>query len=121
MRKLQTQDVFRAIRVIKATDLKEDLKDIVEKANAGESDGKTDGNHPTIRDIGLDVIFKVLEKTAEANAENAIYEFLSGPLEVTAGEVKEMELLALVEQITQCADTESWKVFFGRVSALAMK
>lgn len=117
MRKLQTQDVFRAIRVIKVTNLKEDLKDIVNKVNTGTGDG---GNL-TIQDVGLDVMFKILEKATEEKAETAIYEFLSGPLEVTAGEVREMELLTLVEQITQCADTENWKVFFRRVSALAMK
>lgn len=101
MRKLNTSDVFAFTRMIKEIGLKEEIKEIASKATKEEDVSK----------LGLDMIFTLIEKFSEANSENALYEFLSRPLEVTKEEVGTMDLFDLVEKIMQIADVEKWKTF----------
>lgn len=101
MRKLNTSDVFAFTRLVKEIGLKEEIKNITTKA-AEETDVKA---------LGLDIIFTLIEKFSEVNSENALYEFLSRPLEISEEEVGTMDLFDLVEKIMQIADVEKWKTF----------
>lgn len=101
MRKLNTSDVFAFTRLVKEIGLKEEIKNITTKA-AEETDVKA---------LGLDIIFTLIEKFSEVNSENALYEFLSRPLEISKEEVGTMDLFDLVEKIMQIADVEKWKTF----------
>lgn len=101
MRKLNTSDVFAFTRLVKEIGLKEEIKNITAKV-AEETDVKT---------LGLDIIFTLIEKFSEVNSENALYEFLSRPLEISKEEVGTMDLFELVEKIMQIADVEKWKTF----------
>lgn len=112
MRKLQTQDVFKAIRVISLTDFKEGIKKLTED---------NIGKEFKAQDLGVDILFDLLEKLSDANAESGIYEFLSGPFEVPPEEIKSMDLLDLVTGLRECADVDGWKAFFKSVSALGTK
>lgn len=112
MRKIQTQDVFNAVRLINRLNFKEDLKEIMMAYN--------EGSRNTVN-LACDILFSLMEKATEKNSEKAFYEFLSGPLESTEDEIKKMDLLELIESLNKCADPEKWKIFFGRVSALTKK
>lgn len=112
MRRLQTQDVFKALRIITATGLKEDLKEIVQE---------NEGNETITKDVGVDIIFKILERVSGEKTEQAVYDFLSGPFEVTAEAVREMPVTDLMENIRKIEDVGSWKTFFRSVSALMTK
>lgn len=101
MRKLNTSDVFAFTRLVKEIGLKEEIKNITAKA-AEETDVKA---------LGLAIIFTLIEKFSEVNSENALYEFLSRPLEISKEEVGTMDLFDLVEQVMQIADIEKWKAF----------
>lgn len=101
MRKLNTSDVFAFTRLVKEIGLKEEIKNITTKV-AEETDVKA---------LGLDIIFTLIEKFSEVNSENALYEFLSRPLEISKEEVGTMDLFDLVEKIMQIADVEKWKTF----------
>ena len=101
MRKLNTSDVFAFTRLVKEIGLKEEIKNITAKVSE-ETDVKA---------LGIDIIFTLIEKFSEVNSENALYEFLSRPLEVTKEEVGTMDLFDLVEKIMQIADLEKWKAF----------
>lgn len=101
MRKLNTSDVFAFIRLVKEIGLKEEIKNITAKV-AEETDVKA---------LGIDIIFTLIEKFSEVNSENALYEFLSRPLEISKEEVGTMDLFDLVEKIMQIADVEKWKTF----------
>ena len=57
------------------------------------------------------LIFTVIEKFAEKNSEPALYNFLSGPLEIDPEEVGKVELFTLVENILEIVDIEKWKAF----------
>ena len=101
MRKLNTSDVFAFTRLVKEIGLKEEIKNITTKV-AEETDVKA---------LGLYIIFTLIEKFSEVNSENALYEFLSRPLEISKEEVGTMDLFDLVEKIMQIADVEKWKTF----------
>lgn len=101
MRKLNTSDVFAFTRMVTEIGLKEEIKDITSKIT----------NETDTRTLGLDVIFKMVEKFSEVNSEKALYEFLSGPLEVSKEEVGTMDLFDLVDNLMQIADVEKWRTF----------
>ena len=101
MRKLNTSDVFACTRLVKEIGLKEEIKNITAKVSE-ETDVKA---------LGIDIIFTLIEKFSEVNSENALYEFLSRPLEISKEEVGTMDLFDLVEKIMQIADVEKWKTF----------
>ena len=101
MRKLNTSDVFAFTRMVKEIGLKEEIKGIASKATEEEDVNK----------VGLDMRVTLIEKFSEVNSENALYEFLSRPLEVTKEEVATMALFDLVENIMNMADVEKWKTF----------
>ncbi len=101
MRKLNTSDVFAFTRLVKEIGLKEEIKNITAKATE-EKD---------VKELGLDIIFTLIEKFSEVNSENALYEFLSRPLEISKEEVGTMDLFDLVDKVMQIADVEKWKTF----------
>lgn len=112
MRKLQTKDVFSAVRLIKKLKIKEDFKEMLE-IHADENRTSTE--------IGSEILFLVMERAAEQESEEAVYSFLAGPLEKTEDEIASMELMELISAVEQCADIEGWKNFLKHVSALGMK
>ena len=148
MRKLQTRDMFKAIRVVKVTGLKEELKEVVKQTEIEKTKRENEiaklqekvleetqqGVEPSqiLKDeilnlqssnleIGFDVVFTIMEKVSEAKTEAALYDFLSGPLEVTAKEVEEMDLTKMITEFKESLDLENWLSFFKSVSALTEK
>lgn len=112
MRKLQTVDVFAALRVIKAANLREEIKPILKKASEGQA---------SIEDIGIEGMLSVVELLAEHKAEKAMYEVLAGPFEMTAEEVGCLELSKLAENMKRLAEENDLQAFFGYVSGILGK
>lgn len=82
MRKLNLKDMFSASRLVIKLSLKEDILEITEKLE----------QYKTANSLGYELLYRAFEKATTPEAENAIYEFLSGPFEKTALEVSEMPL-----------------------------
>jgi len=95
-------------RLIMSLDLKDEFKKIADKV-----DGKADLNS-----IGYEMFFTVLGKCTDENTENKVYEFLSGPLELTTEEVATMDIFDLTEKIMEVASIDKWKFFFNKASQL---
>lgn len=112
MRKLNTTDVFAALRVIRAANLREELKPLLKRAADGSAN---------IEDVGIDGIMSALEMLAEKKAERAIYEVLSGPLEISPDEVGALDILEFAQKIEQIAKENDLKSFFGYVSGILGK
>lgn len=112
MRKLNTSDVFAMARIIRASGVRGELRPLIKQAVESES---------TLEDIGIDGILMIFEALAERKAENAIYEALAGPLEVSAGEVADIPLLDMVERLKTLAEENDLKRFFGYVSGILGK
>ncbi len=130
MRKIQTTDFFKAVRLIRAANLKTEIKDIIEEVDKKKKEIKkltedvlsgqeeaTDVKVPkfSVKDVGFDIVFTVIEKVADTKVEDAFYEFISGPLEKTVEEVQVMEITELINEF-EAADWEEWKKLFSRAS-----
>ena len=107
MRSLNTRDLFKAIRVVKETGIKEAFK-----SNIGDFKNKSE------KEIGIDLIFTVLESATEKNTEEQIYDFLSGPLEIKKEEVGNLDPIELADKILEIANIEKWKDFLSRAAQL---
>ena len=112
MRKIQSQDIFTALRMIKKANLKEEIKPIIKMAAVGELD---------VADVGIVGILGVIEILVEKKSEQAFYEVLAGPFEKTAEEIAKMELNELVENLETLAKENDLQRFFTLLAGLLGK
>lgn len=120
MRKLQTHDVFMALKLVRAAGVKDEVSRIFKLTEVMEKQGKK----ISIRDVGIEFILGVMEKLAGTESENAFYELLAGPLEIEVEEIKTMDPLDLIEKVQglqEVIDGERIKNFFKSVAGLAEK
>ena len=102
MRKIQTKDIFAAMRIVKKSGMKQQLIPLIEKA-AGAED---------VAQIGIEGFLTVMEVLSENNAERAMYEVLAGPFELTAGEVETLELDELASMLAELGEQNNLRNFF---------
>lgn len=102
MRKLNLKDMFKASRMIISLDLKEDILEITEKLE----------QFKTANAVGYELIFRAFEKATTEEAENSIYEFLSGPFEKSAQEVSEMPIEEMMNEIKGTLPIMEFITFF---------
>lgn len=113
MRKLKTADLFAALRVVKLIGIKDEIVSMATSLNA-KKDGKTQ------EELGTELIFGVLANCGDKAAENAFYEFLSGPTETEPAALREMELFEfanLIKEFVESMDLEAWRGFFHSLAA----
>lgn len=109
MKKLQTSDVFAALRIVKAANLKEALKPTLMKVAEGEKN---------ISDIGIETVLSVIEGLSDAKSEGAFYEFLSAPFEMSAEDVAALPLEELLADLKKLGEENDLKSFFKSLSAV---
>lgn len=107
MRNLQASDLFGFCRLIRDIGLKEEVKKIAKSYNEENS-----------WDMGYEMMYAVFEKAISEKTENAVYEFLSGIMEMESGEIARMDPMELIESILKVASPEKWKEFFTRAAKL---
>ena len=112
MRKLNTADVFAAARVIRASGMKSELQALVKRA--AESDSP-------VEDVGIEGFLTIMEALAERKSEQAIYELMSGPLEMEPQAVAALPLDDLATMLQEMAKEMDLKSFFGYVSGMIGK
>ena len=112
MRKLQTADVFNAMRMIKKANLKEEIKPYLMMAASGEVN---------VEEVGIEGVLGLIETMSEQKIESAIYEVLAGPFEMTADEVAKMDLDKMIECLETLGKENNLKVFFKSLSGLIGK
>jgi len=115
MRKLITSDVFAFLRVVTEAGVRKEIKAITDLV-------ADQGAEVDARALGYDLMLSCMEHLSGRKAEGLIYEFLSGPLGISADEIAGMELGELADTVTKwyadCADPKAVKAFFGAVSRL---
>lgn len=109
MRKLQTKDIFSALRLIQKVNLKKEIKPIFAMAARGDA---------KVEDVGLEGILTFIETLSASKAESAIYEFLSEPFEMEPEAVRAMGICALAEHLEQLAKENDLKNFFTILQGL---
>lgn len=108
MRSLETQDVFAFVRMIDEVGIKDQLKELVmSKDNIADI---------TAESFGYDLIFALIEGASKKNAEESIYEFFAGIMEIDKEEIRHMEPTQFIESVIKIADVEKWKNFFTYVA-----
>lgn len=112
MRKLQTSDLFSALRLIRKANLKEEIKPILKMAGSGQME---------VEDVGIEGILSVIEILSEKKSEQAIYEVLSGPFEMEPEQIEKMDLCTLVERLETLARENDLKRFFTLLAGLNSK
>ena len=113
MRKLQTRDIFAFARVIKASGMRNELKNLITSIDTTKE--------LDYKQIGIDGFLLIIEALAEKKSENAIYEALAAPMEIKAKDLAEMPLDELFAKLKEMAESIDFKSFFGYVSALVGK
>ena len=114
MRHLQTTDIFEAFRLICKIGVREEIRKVAIQAE--ENKGKK-----IQIDFGFDLMFGILEKATQKNAEKEIYHFISGLLECNPEEVAKMNPAKMLNSLLEVANIEEWKDFFGYVQRLILR
>ena len=120
MRKLQTHDVFMALKLIRAAGVKDEVRRIYQIVEVKEKEGEK----LNIKDVGIEFVLGLMEKLAGTESENAFYELLAGPLEIEAEEIKTMDPLDLIDEVEKLKEVingERFKRFFKSVAGLMEK
>ena len=108
MRKLKTADIPVLCRCVKRLGLKEQLRTIAQTSN----------NAQDVWNQGFDFIWNLFDIATEKEGENAIYEFLAGPFEMTTKEVENLDLDVMMANLKQLAEENNLAGFFKSAAAL---
>lgn len=110
MRKLNTQDTFKALRLITKSKLKDKLTEIVKNIS--------ENGYDSLENVGIEGIMTVLETLTETSSEQLLYEVLSGPYEMTAKEVGELPLDEQIQKLSELKELSNLDSFFSVLSGL---
>lgn len=110
MRALNNSDLFAFVRLVKKAKITDKIKELTLSIN--------NINEINTESFGYDVMFAIIEAAAEKESEQAVYEFLSGPLEMTTEELALADPVETIEKVMQIADVEKWKTFFTSAANL---
>lgn len=106
MRNLQTPDIFAFVRMLNKIGIKDELK------------AKAISQDANVESLGYDIIFMVLEKLSDKEAESEIYTFFAPIFETSEEELKSMDAIEFLDSVTKIASIERWKAFFSSVAKL---
>lgn len=118
MRALKSTDLFAALRVVKEIGIKDEMKQFAQAINAGRMNEKTQ------RELGLELIFGLLANCGTEASEKAFFAFLSGPMEYSVEELRDMDLDVFADNVKEfvaSVDLEHWKAFFSSLADLIKK
>lgn len=110
MRKLKTSDIPSFCRCLKKIGLKDKIQAVAKEAN----------NAKDVWDKGFDMIWGIFDLATEAEGENALYDFLAGPFEMSAKEVADLDIEVLFANLKQLAEENNLLSFF-KFAAKSMK
>ena len=110
MRKLKTTDIPVLSRCLKKLGLKEQFRELALKSNSAED----------VWENGFDFVWNLFDVATEKSGESAIYEFLSGPFEMTPKEVANLDLDVLIENLQAMVKENNLGTFFN-IAARLMK
>lgn len=118
MRNLKSTDLFAALRVVREIGIKDEVNRFAKIAQGSEASEELQ------RELGLELILGILANCGTESAEKAMYDFLSGPLEISVPELKDMDLEEFADTIRDfitSIDLEHWRGFFESLAALTMR
>lgn len=135
MRKLKAPDVFAALRVVAAVEIKDDITTVIKaivkqseaetktetKADAGTDAAADEAKKDFVVRVGVNGALKLVEMASGKAAEPLIYEFLAGPLEMTPAAVKDLDAADFLQAVVDIATENDLSGFFDSVLKLRQK
>ena len=109
MRKIQLEDAFSVMRLIKKAGLKDTIKEAV---ISGRENGASD------EEIGIKVVFELLDAAGNKEIQNEIYELFGNISEQGADAIKSMSLNGAIEFLKRFEAENDLKSFFTALKAL---
>ena len=107
MRSLKTSDLFSFARVIKASGVREELTDYIQRLSMQEN---TD-----LSKIGFNTMLMIMEALSDKKAEKAIYEALAPVFEMTVDQIQDLPPKDLFDLLKQMAEENDLANFMGSV------
>ena len=110
MRKIQFRDVMTLSKILKKTNMKDELAAVFEKTKKTATNKKV--KEADLQQIGMDIIFLLLESAGDA--EDLIYKLLDDIFETDKlnRSVKEMDIDEVITYIMQLAKENNLSSFF---------
>ena len=126
MRKVNTGDVFKLARIIKATGAKEDIinvyyeskkikEEVKESATPEHTQEKTEEAQEK---IGIKIFFIIFEKCSDEKIEKLIYELIGGIAEKKADEIERLPLDEMLKLLGEIIKENNIQNFFSTASNL---
>lgn len=107
MRSLKTSDLFSFARVIKASGVREELTDYIQRLSMQDN---TD-----VSKIGFNTMLMIMEALSDKKAEKAIYEALAPVFEMTVDQIQDLPPKDLFDLLKQMAEENDLANFMGSV------
>ena len=107
MRSLKTSDLFSFARVIKASGVREELTDYIQRLSMQDN---TD-----VSKIGFNTMLMIIEALSDKKAEKAIYEALAPVFEMTVDQIQDLPPKDLFDLLKQMAEENDLANFMGSV------
>jgi phosphoenolpyruvate synthase/pyruvate phosphate dikinase len=107
MRSLKTSDLFSFARVIKASGVREELTDYIQRLSKQDN---TD-----VSKIGFNTMLMIMEALSDKKAERAIYEALAPVFEMTVDQIQDLPPKDLFDLLKQMAEENDLANFMGSV------
>ena len=108
MRKMNTTDIPALSRTLKKLGLKDQFRELALK-----SDGMAD-----VWSNGFDLIWNLFDRATETEGERVLYEFLSGPFEMTPEQVADLDLETLFDMLGRLVEENNLGRFFDIAARL---
>jgi hypothetical protein len=102
MRKLKTADIMTFSRCAKRLGVKDQIRAIAEASNSVQD----------VWSFGFDFVWNLFDLATEKAGEEALYEFLAGPFEMTPNEIRDLDLDVLVANLQQLVKDNNLASFF---------
>lgn len=107
MRKINTEDCLKACTLVNTLGIRDEVKSIMSMVRSGGS--------VSPENVGIELFLNILSHAGTEACRRALYDFLSGPLEISSKEVAESDPFDLYDKIVECVQLtgkDRWLNFF---------
>ena len=116
MRKLQLKDTFALARIVTKANLKETIRNIIKDSNVKNVIDNKEKADSKAEDIGIDIIFSLIEKVSDEGIEKDFYKLCASIFEMTEKEVSEIPPVKFVENIKILAKENDIRSFLSQAT-----
>ena len=126
MRKINTGDVFKLARIIKATGAKEEIFNIYSESRKVKEELETEVSQESATEkteavqekIGIKIFFVIFDNCSDEKVEKLVYKLIGGIAEMKETEIEKMPLDEMIKLLGDIAKENNIVNFFDSASRL---